>query len=98
MSFSRHHRREPIVAVVVLQTDDPRLDLAHLDVSTAAAAASVRQAVVDALPHLTRVVSVMPESEGRLMVRAHYAVMLEIAGVKIDTPPPDYIAPEDRKH
>jgi hypothetical protein len=95
---SRHHRGEPIVAVVVLQSDDPRLDLDQIDVSTAAAAAALRQAIVDALPALTRVVSVMSEREGHLMVHAHRMAVSEIRGVKLNEPPTDYIAPADRKH
>jgi hypothetical protein len=91
-------RREPIVALVVLNTDDPRLDPQHLDVSTKEATAALRQAVIDALPSLSRVVQVLPESEARLMLRAHDIALREIAGGQVNRPPADYIAPADRKH
>jgi hypothetical protein len=54
--------------------------------------------VIDALPSLTRVVAVLPESEARLMLRAHDIAVSEMAGGQIDAPPRDYIAPADRKH
>jgi len=93
---TRSHRREPIVALVLLHSDDPRLR--DIDVSTKAATASLRQAVIDALPSLTRVVAVLPESEARLMLRAHDIAVSEIAGGQVNAPPRDYIAPADRKH
>lgn len=55
-----------IVAVVVLSTDDPLLTNPE-----AAAFPKLRAAVVAALPSLSRIVAIMPEDEGKLMVAGH---------------------------
>jgi len=69
-----------IVAVVVLSTDDPLLTD-----PTTAAFATLRAAVVAALPSLSRVVAIMPEDEGKLMVAGHLMASEEagIGGLEV---------------
>lgn len=83
-----------IAVMVLIETDDPRLDPHHIDSSTAKNAAELRRAVIENLPKLTRVVMVMPEEAARLMAYAHRAA-LEATGQKdkISRPPSDYVPP-----
>jgi hypothetical protein len=83
---------QSIAVTVLIETDDPRLDLTRISVATAAQAAALRRAVIENLPKLTRVVSVMSEQEARLMHYAHRLVA-QAADVEIMHPPKDYVPP-----
>lgn len=81
-----------IAVMVLIETDDPRLDPAIVNNSTPAKTAALRRAVIDNLPNLTRVVMVMPEEHARLMAIAHdYAA--QAAGLEPNYPPPGYVPP-----
>jgi hypothetical protein len=84
--------KKSIAVMVLLETDDKRLDPERLDVSTAAKAAAIRKAVIDNLPHLTRVVMVLPEETAKLMSAAHNIAARE-AGFHPQRPPFDYVPP-----
>jgi hypothetical protein len=55
-----------VIAVIVLSTDDPLLTE-----PVTGSFAPIRAAVVAALPSLSRVVAIMPEDEGKLMLAGH---------------------------
>lgn len=81
-----------IAALVLFNTDDARLFPETLDVSSPAKAAAVRQAVIDNLPQLSRVVLVISEEHARLMCAAHDMAARD-AGLIIVRPPADYVPP-----
>lgn len=81
-----------IIAMVQLDSDDPRLDPEKISVATAADAAALRAAVIQAYPQLTRVIAVMTEAESRLMMLGHEAALRK-SGIRFDRPPPDYKPP-----
>lgn len=94
--------KKPIVIVVELETDNPLLDPDKIDVSTVEAAQALRQAVVDSLPGLTRVMAVLPLGTAKLMMHAHEVasrakplVCAEEAGLAhtVQRPPPAYRPP-----
>lgn len=63
-----------------------------LDVSSAAATARLRQAVIANVRRLTRVVMVTSEETARLICYAH-DIASHAAGRGNDRPPPDYVPP-----
>lgn len=92
-----------IIAVLVqIETDDPRLDPSSDMVATAERTALVRQAVIDNLPNLTRLIAVMPIEHSRLLMMLHEAHVEDIAkrlgttGGAFVRPPRDYVPPADR--
>jgi hypothetical protein len=82
-----------IAVLVLLETDDPVLQPANLDVSSVQAVSRLRRAVVKALPKLTRVVAVMDEEQARLMMFAHNRAVQE-SGADILWPPSAYVPPD----
>jgi phospholipase C len=83
-----------VVAFVQIETDDPRLDPERIDVSTAAATATLRRAVIAALPKkVSRLIAVTAVETAELMCMAHDAgaAAAGLGGVK--RPPADYIPP-----
>jgi hypothetical protein len=68
-------KKQSLAVTVLIETDDPRLD--NPATNTPADVAALRVAILEHLPKLTRVVSVMPEELAVLMHRAH---ALAIAG------------------
>lgn len=79
-----------IAVMVLIETDDPRFDIdSHLTVKTAA---QLRQAVIDNLPKLTRVILACDEEEARLMIHAHRVAMDEL-GIEYNLPPAHYVPP-----
>lgn len=86
--------KKSIAVMVLIETDDPRLNIDHISVSTAKAAAQLRQAVIDNLPKLTRVVVLMSEEEARLMSAVHRAAIESLGKKgKVHRPPSDYVPP-----
>lgn len=87
-----------LAVMVIIETDDPRLAIPP-DLSTVRATKAFRQAVIENLPKLTRVVAVMPEEEARFMMTVHMAAA-EFAGHEdgVIRPPPEYHAPADAKN
>lgn len=81
-----------VAVLVILETDDPRLDPDALDVSTAKSVAEMRRAVVDNLPRLSRVVMVTHEDTARLMCMAHDEVA-RMFGRPNGFPPRNYVPP-----
>lgn len=85
-----------IIVMVELETDDPRLLADSIDVSTVQAVTRLRQAVVDALPGMSRLVAVMPVETARLMMAAHeHAVTVSGADAFV-RPPAAYVPPRGR--
>lgn len=87
-----------IAAMVLLETDDPRLfpENLHIAIGTAAGTEQLRALVVANLPYLTRVVMVTSEEAARLMCEAH-AHAARVSGLlehEILMPPADYRAKE----
>lgn len=86
-----------LAVMVLIETDDPTLFPENLDNSTIRAVKRLRDAVVRALPGLSRVVALMSEPEARLMFAAH-KMACEQAGIgEVLRPPAQYVAPEDQK-
>lgn len=85
-----------IAVLVVLETDDARLDPERVDVSTAAAAAATRRAVIENLPRLTRVVMVTTEEEARIICEALDFVMRWAGRDDLIAKPPKSYVPPDR--
>jgi hypothetical protein len=85
--------KRSIAAMVLIETDDPRLFPENITVATAAATEQLRAAVIANLPNLTRVVMVLPEENARMMCEAH-AMAAQAAGLDgmIDMPPRSYRA------
>jgi hypothetical protein len=91
-------RKHTIVAMVQIETDDPRLVPSSDMVATAAAAALVRQVIVDNLPRLTRVIGIFGVDHARMLMMLHESVGDRIAAElgKAPTfkrPPADYKPP-----
>ena len=84
--------KHSIAVMVLIATDDPRLDPETIDVSTVRNAASLRQAVIDNLPHLTRVVVVMQEADAQLMCEVHQT-WTEWQRSQVRRPPAAYVPP-----
>jgi hypothetical protein len=57
-----------VAVVVIVATDDPLL---LNPIAEAGSLAPLRSAVLAALPSLSRVVAIMPEDEGKLMIAGH---------------------------
>lgn len=87
--------KHSLAVMVIIETDDPRLDPDTIDVSTVDATIALRSAVIDNLASLTRVVMVLHEPEAHLMVRAH-AIAARSAGLDhlFERPPSGYRAPD----
>lgn len=85
-----------MAVLLTLNTDNPLLEPANLDVSTVEATTALRAAVVAALPQLARVVMVMDVDEATLMCLAHSRAMQSTDPRLVLFPPGRYIAPEDR--
>lgn len=83
---------QSIAVLVLLETDDPRLDPDKLDNSTASKAAAVRRAVIENLPKLSRVVVVMPEEAAQMMMGLYDYMVREMGG-ETNPPPPGYVPP-----
>ena len=85
-----------VAVMLIIRSDDTRLDPSRLDVSTEAAATSLRDAVLDNVGNIQRVVCVMPVDTAKLMTAAH-EIAVEASGMKkIQRPPPSYASPADR--
>lgn len=86
--------KRSIAVMVLLETDDPRLFVENLDHAAPAATATLRKAVIDNLPNLTRLVLVTSEENARIMTQAHTAVMQELGfGDSVIRPPAGYVPP-----
>lgn len=85
-------KKQSIAVMVLIETDDPRLDPSTINVNTTKATATLRQAVIDNLPSLTRVVAVMPEENARLMMSTH-DLLSEAVGHPAHRPPRRYVPP-----
>jgi hypothetical protein len=81
-----------VAVLVILETDDPRLDPDALDVSTAKSVAALRRVVIDNLPQLRRVVMVTSEEDAKLMCQAQDEVA-RMFGRPNGFPPRDYVPP-----
>jgi hypothetical protein len=90
--------KRSIAALVLFESDDQRLFIENLDVSTPAKVDWLRAAVVRNLAKLTRVVMVTSEEEARLMMAAHEAILRATGpnGAQLLRPPRDYVAQPDR--
>ena len=85
-----------LCCIVVIDSDDPALDPATINVDTVEAVKAVRAAVVRALPNLLRVVAVVDEAEAKFMMLAHQVAMAESGMTQhFRRPPPEYRGPED---
>jgi hypothetical protein len=85
-----------IAVMVLIETDNPLLLYPDEAVRTAEGTAALRQAVLDNLPNVTRVINVMTEESAQFMCRAHDAAMRASGlGDFIKRPPPDYVSPAD---
>jgi hypothetical protein len=76
-----------IAALVLIETDDPRLFPDNISVGTVAETAALRQAVIENLPKVARVIFLAEENTAELMALAHEAAM------QAARPPADYVAP-----
>jgi hypothetical protein len=90
--------KHKLIVMVQIETDDPRLAPSADMVATAERAKEVRQAVIDNLPRLTRLIAVLPEEHARLLMMLHEAHGKELAkhtgtsGAFV-RPPADYKPP-----
>jgi hypothetical protein len=80
--------KRTIAALVILETDDPRLDPDGVSVSTVAGTSDLRRAVIENLPNLTRVVMLMTEPAARLLTDASKA-----SGISVNYPPRGFVPP-----
>jgi hypothetical protein len=85
-----------IACMVLIETDDPRLKEPDRSVQTVGGAQAVRQAVIDNLPKLTRVIAIIPEEEARFMCMAHERAMAASGLGKFTRPPTEYVSPADQ--
>lgn len=87
-----------IACMVLIETDNPLLIDPAEALQTAEGTLALRQAVIDGLPHLTRVIHVMSEESARFMSMAHeYAMKTSGLGDFIKKSPEDYVSPADQK-
>jgi hypothetical protein len=84
--------KRSIAVLVLIETDDKRLFPEKIDLSTIAGTARLRQAVIDNLPKMTRVVMVTSEATARMMAEAH-AMAAGMGLGEIEMPPANYIPP-----
>jgi hypothetical protein len=86
------------IAIVQIETDDPGLTIERIaaGVRTALGTRSIRQAILEQLPHrATRVVAYLPEKQARLLMMLHESLGNEIGAPDFVRPPADYVAPKD---
>lgn len=92
---------QAIVAMVLLEeVTDPRLDPRHLNAMALdpSRPAVIREAILEALPKLTRVIAIMPPEHAQFMMQLADHVASEVTGEQPIRPHPDYKPPRDRRH
>ena len=87
-----------IACMVLIETDNPVLLYPEVALRTVEGTKALRQAVIDGLPGLTRVIHVMSEESARFMSMAHEHALKSSGLGDALRPPKDYVAPADRNH
>lgn len=87
-----------IACIVLVETDNPLLIDPGEALKTPKGTLAMRQAVIDALPNLTRVIAVLTEESAQFMCMAHeYALDASGLGHFVGKPPEGYVSPADQK-
>jgi hypothetical protein len=90
------HKRHAFAALLIVETNDPRLSEEAFATGheTAASTARIRRAVLQHLPKdVQRLVAVMPVEHAIALTTLHEAVGEELFGGLFRRPPPDYVPP-----
>jgi hypothetical protein len=86
--------KHTVVAMIEIQTNDPRLDPDNITVDTVRDTAKLRVAVLANLKRLTRVIAVLPVEHAKAMMLLHEAAGEMLLGEQFaDRPPADYVPP-----
>lgn len=88
------------IAMVQIETDDPRLTIDRLTtgVRTAEAAAEIRQAILEQIPgKITRLIAFMPEAQAKALMALHEIMLAEMKAPGFRRPPANYVAPKDQR-